>query len=77
MRVGGGGVGGCNTPLALNIIVNHNYNSNDVKLTDTGFSRNMHIKCKVYKKLKNSFKPPRVRIGIKSHLLVVMFINNS
>lgn len=75
MRVGGGG--GCNTPLALNIIVNHNYNSNDVKLTDTGFSRNMHIKCKVYKKLKNSFKPPGVRIGIKYHLLVLLFIRTA
>lgn len=71
------GGGGYSTPLALNIIVNPNYNNNDVKLTDTEFSRNVHIKCEVYKKLKNSFKPPGVRIGIKSHLLVVMFIDNS
>lgn len=74
MRVGGG-VG--STPLALNIIVNPNYNNNDVKLTDTEFSRNVHIKWEVYKKLKNSFKPPGVRIGIKYHLLVLLFIRTA
>lgn len=74
MRVGGGGG---STPLALNIIVNPNYNNNDVKLTDTEFSRNVHIKWEVYKKLKNSFKPPGVRIGIKYHLLVLLFIRTA
>lgn len=70
------GWGGCNIFLVLNIIVNYNYNSNDVKFIDIGFICNMYIKCKVYKKLKNSFKLLGVRIGIKLYLLVVMFINN-
>lgn len=69
-----GGWGGGSILLVLNIIVNFNYNNNDVKFIDIEFSCNVYIKWEVYKKLKNSFKLLGVRIGIKYYLLVLLFI---